>query len=167
MLIFSGFESTFSVFTHQVFDYNERQNSLLFFYTGILALIIQGGIVRRPFKNLPLAITIGLVLGGISFLLIGNSVHLVWLLAGLVFLSVSISLINTHLPAMLTQTVSEENTGTAMGLFESVSSLSRIIGPLYAYLSIYHHFAIGYSICGLVLWGSIGLVYLYRRQGDV
>jgi len=157
ILIFSGFETTFSVFTHHLLGYSERQNSFLFFYVGFLALIVQGFITRRPFKNLPLAVIIGLVLGGVSFIVLGASETLVSVLSSLVLLSLSIGLINTHLPAYLSNSVPDSHNGICMGLFESIGSLGRIVGPLCAYTTIFNHYSIGYMIYGVFLFLNIGL----------
>tara|TARA_A100001015_G_C14931516_1_gene688654 strand:- start:205 stop:1083 length:879 start_codon:yes stop_codon:yes gene_type:complete len=61
MIIFSAFETTFSVFTFQLFGLNLSENSWLFFYVGILGLLFQGFLARRSFANLRAVVVIGFV----------------------------------------------------------------------------------------------------------
>ena len=59
MLVFSGFETTFSLFTHKILDFSVKDNSLLFMYIGFLGFFIQGGIMRFTIKRLGLFTTLG------------------------------------------------------------------------------------------------------------
>ena len=68
MCCFAAFETTFSVFMHNSYKFTAQDNSQLFLYLGLLALFIQGGIVRESFKNLKLATIIGLLLTAITFI---------------------------------------------------------------------------------------------------
>ena len=50
MIIFSGFETSFSVYTEYKFNFNESNNSILFFLIGIVAFIIQGSFTKIAIK---------------------------------------------------------------------------------------------------------------------
>ncbi|RAP32781.1 hypothetical protein DID77_04135 [Candidatus Marinamargulisbacteria bacterium SCGC AG-439-L15] len=137
MLVFSGYETSFSVFTNNFFGFNEQQNSYVFFYIGILALIIQGGIMRRSNKNINRSIIFGFACTSISFIIISQSQTLALLLSGLALLSLGIGFILSHLPALLSTMAPRGKTGQVMGLYEATGSLSRIIGPLFVYIGFF------------------------------
>src|SRR5262249_23537260 len=45
--VFAGMESTFALWSERNFGWGPRQNGYVFAYTGILAALIQGGLMRR------------------------------------------------------------------------------------------------------------------------
>tara|TARA_B100000700_G_C14451871_1_gene582018 strand:- start:343 stop:540 length:198 start_codon:yes stop_codon:yes gene_type:complete len=45
--------------------------------------------------------------------------------------------------------------GETMGVYDSLGSLSRIIGPLLAYISFYQDIPLGYTLFGVTLFGLI------------
>ena len=164
MLMFSGFEATFSLFTEKLFFFTERDNSLLFVFVGLLALIIQGGIARRSINNLIPIICLGFISTMLGFLLISLSTTLLLLLVGLSILSLGIGLINSYLPAQLSKIVDEEKSGRIMGIYESIGSLSRIIGPLCATLFIMNYPRLSYQIFAIFLLIGFGVFIKLTRH---
>ena len=161
MVVFSGFETTFALFTNQYFDYTEKDNSLIFMYLGILALFIQGGITRRTPKNLKRVTGFGLMTVAISFILLGVFPTMLLNMVALAILAVGIGFVNAYLPALLSVTSGGENQGAVMGVYESFGSMSRIIGPLLAYLTIYHSLKWGYIVFGSIL-GVLTVIFLMQ-----
>ena len=151
MCCFAGFETTFAIFTFQEYGYTHQQNSQIFLYLGILALIIQGGIVRKSFKNLKFASILGIGLTGIAFVTLGTSPGTTLLYGSLIFLSLGIALLNTHLPALLSTSTDSEESGKIMGLYESIGSLSRIIGPILLFTSFFGNIPKAYLFCSSAL----------------
>ena len=151
MVIFSCFETSFSVFTHYLFEYTPKQNSWLFVYAGFLALVIQVAIVRRQFTRLIRVCMIGLLCVGVGFIGFSVANSLIVLLVMLAILSLGIGLVNSFLPALLSLYTTEENQGRVMGIYESIGSLSRIIGPLIAYQFVIVAPRQGYFLCGIFL----------------
>lgn len=139
MVVFSGFETTFAIFTHTVFGFTERQNSLLFVYSGLLGLVVQGAITRRSSSRPRLVVLGGLVIVAVSFALLACSRSLVSLLIALALLSLGVGVMFSFLPAILSLHAESRTEGRIMGVYESIGSLSRIIGPIFAF-SIFHHF---------------------------
>ncbi|MGA0241852.1 MAG: MFS transporter [Candidatus Marinamargulisbacteria bacterium] len=135
MIIFSGFESSFSVYTDHKFGFTPTQNSHLFLAIGVVAFFIQGSFTRisiTPIKN---AMTV-------AFLAIGAGLSLsalltpIWgSLPPLALLIFGIAILNTHVPAELSQTAT--NKGLIMGIYESLNSLARILGPLMVFSILY------------------------------
>ena len=151
MIIFSCFETSFSVFTHYIFNYTPQQNSWLFVYAGCLSLIVQGTILKSKFKKITSVCMVGIasIALGMMGLSIANSLLIV--LVTLALLSVGIGLANTFLPALLSLYTTPKNQGQVMGVYEGIGSLSRIIGPIVAYQWIMVEPRKGYFLCGLLL----------------
>ena len=60
------------------------------------------------------------------------------------------SIANTHFPAELTR-ISNDQKGLILGIYESIGSLARIIGPLVIYLFLYKYIDSLYLILGIGL----------------
>jgi DHA1 family tetracycline resistance protein-like MFS transporter len=151
MVLFSSFESTFSLFTAQSFGFDERQNSFLFLYVGILALFIQGGLTRRAPKNLVRTTVIGIVASGLGFLGMHMAGSLSFLLLALAILSLGVGFVNSYLPSLLTIVSPEGNRGAVIGIYEGVGSLSRIVGPFLGYWAMTSPLDHGYGYFAIVL----------------
>ena len=151
MIMFSGFETTLSIFTQYEFGLTEKDNSWLFVYAGVLGLIIQGSIARKTPKNMVLVIALGFAAVAIGFIGFAKSFTLIPFLAFLAVMSLGIALVNVYLPSLMSKMASSENQGAVMGVFEGVSSLSRILGPLIAYSSMMSVLRFGYFVYGLIL----------------
>lgn len=130
MSLFSGFETSFSVFTHRLFGFTEKQNSMLFVFAGLTTLLIQGSIARRSFKNLRLVVWLGSVLTAFGFFGLGLAGSLKFLLASLACLALGVGLVGAYLPALLSIHTEKNKEGLTMGIYEGIGSLSRVVGPL-------------------------------------
>jgi DHA1 family tetracycline resistance protein-like MFS transporter len=151
MVLFSSFESTFSLFTAQGFGFDERQNSFLFLYVGVLALFIQGGLTRRAPKNLVFTTLLGLVAAALGFLGMHGAGSLPFLLTALAILSLGVGFVNSYLPSLLTTISPEGNRGAVIGIYEGIGSLSRIIGPFFGYWALTTPLDHGYGYFAVIL----------------
>lgn len=167
MVCFAGFETTLSVFTFQNYHFSHQQNSQIFLYFGILAFIIQGSIARKSFKNLKFASILAMALTGIAFVILGTSPSKTEMYISLVFLSLGIAILNTHLPALLSTSTNPDETGKIMGLYESIGSLGRIVGPLLLFTTFFGNITKAYLFCSTAI--LVGIILLasgrFRREG--
>jgi len=147
MIIFSGFETSFSVYTEHKFGFNESQNSLMFFMIGIAAFIIQGSFTKISISPIQKAITIGLGAIGVGLILTNIIKAPIPSLASLCFLLFGISILNTHLPAELSSLSKQK--GLILGTYESVSSMARILGPLLIFTTLFKKLSIIYVVLGV------------------
>jgi DHA1 family tetracycline resistance protein-like MFS transporter len=135
---FSNFEATFAQFLHDTLQLSPSHVAFLFVYVGILVALVQGGLVHR------LSRAVGerkLVLAGTALLAVGlgvlpfsATVALTMLL--LVPLTLGIGSANPSLSSLISKSVGESERGSILGAFQSMSSLGRILGPMwgeYAY----------------------------------
>jgi len=164
MIAFASFETTFAVFTHGEFGFTEQNNSMIFFYMGMLALVVQGVITRRQMKNLVAAIFLGVSCMAMGLYTLGLSQHLFMMLGGLAMLSLGIGLVLSHSPALLSLSTDAQKTGQVMGIYEAINSFGRILGPLIAYAYFYHMLRTGYTVLALVLIVSGVAFSIVMRQ---
>ena len=165
MSLFSGYETTFSVFTDRFFGYTPQQNSLFFFYAGIVAFFIHGTIARRPLKRLRLAVVIGLIAAAAGYVVVGQATVSTGLYMGIFLIVIGIAVLQAHLPALLTLNIPDDEYGGIMGIYEAVASVSRIIGPLVAYMLLFSLLREAYALFAilLVLW-AVSFRFLFKGK---
>lgn len=102
-----------------------------FAYVGILITLVQGLLVRRIVPRLGevRAATLGFVLLLMAFVLLAAGPDLGLLMLITIPLTLGIGLLSPSLSALLSRISSEESQGTIMGLYQSINSLGRVIGP--------------------------------------
>ena len=136
IVAFSIMTTTFSFYTMFRFGYDAQHTGYLFAYVGIIAVIIQGGLIGRlvkRFGELPLVIVgalcfaislfavpfVGPAAGGLAGLLIGGGVF-----------SMGNSLATPALNSLASKSVGPAEQGVVLGVMQSVASLARAVGPL-------------------------------------
>lgn len=135
IVAFSIMVTGFSLYTMFRFGYDAQHTGYLFAYVGIIAIVIQGGLIGRlvkQFGELPLIVAgclcmaislfavpfVSPAAGGLAGLLIGGGV-----------LSIGNSLATPVLTSVASKTASPEQLGTIMGVTQSTASLARAVGP--------------------------------------
>jgi DHA1 family tetracycline resistance protein-like MFS transporter len=148
IVAFSIMTTSFSLFAMFRFGYDAQHTGYLFAYVGILAVIVQGGLIGRlvkRFGELPLVITgallfasslfavpfVGPQTGGLLALLIGGGLF-----------SIGNSLSAPSITSLASKSVGAADQGSVLGVTQSVASLARAVGPTLAALLI--HSAIAY-----------------------
>jgi len=138
IVAFSIMTTSFSLYTMFRFGYDAQHTGYLFAYVGLIAVIIQGGLIGRlvkRFGELPLVIFgafcfaislfavpfVGPAAGGLAGLLIGGGVF-----------SMGNSLATPALTSLASKSVGPAEQGTVLGVTQSVASLARAVGPFLA-----------------------------------
>ncbi len=136
IVAFSIMTSTFSFYTMFRFGYDAQHTGYLFAYVGVIAVIIQGGLIGRlvkRFGELPLVIVgalcfalslfavpfVGPAAGGLAALLLGGGVF-----------SMGNSLATPALNSLASKSVGPAEQGIVLGVMQSVASLARAVGPV-------------------------------------
>ena len=135
IVAFSIMTTSFSLYTMFRFGYDAQHTGYLFAYVGLIAVIIQGGLIGRlvkRFGELPLVIFgafcfaislfavpfVGPAAGGLAGLLIGGGVF-----------SMGNSLATPALTSLASKSVDAEQQGVILGVTQSTASLARAVGP--------------------------------------
>ncbi len=128
---FSNFESTFALFMNKRLSLNVEHVTYLFVFVGVLAAIVQGGLIGRLVKRYgerKLILVGGLLLiPGYLSLTITRSVP--QLMFFLIFLALGAGLTGPSLSSLISRLSSEDEQGGILGVSQSMTSLARILGP--------------------------------------
>ena len=142
IVAFSIMTTSFSLYTMFRFGYDAQHTGYLFAFVGVIAVIIQGGLIGRlvrRFGELPLIVVgalcfaislfavpfVGPAAGGLAALLIGGGVF-----------SMGNSLATPALTSLASKSAEADEQGTILGVTQSVASLARAIGPFLAAILI-------------------------------
>jgi MFS transporter, DHA1 family, tetracycline resistance protein len=162
MVVFSGFETTFSLFNNALFGLSVRENSWVFVYAGVMSFIFQGGIMRFKIKRLGLASAFGLFCLSAALRGLAQAHDIKTVLVYISLLSIGIACLNSFLPALLSTKINEDSQGVVMGFYEGIGSLSRVIGPLIAFQFVIDLPRSGYFGYAVVLMFALVFLLLNR-----
>jgi len=143
IVAFSIMTTSFSLYTMFRFGYDAQHTGYLFAYVGIIAVIIQGGLIGRlvkRFGELPLVIVGSLFFAGSLFAVpfVGPQAGgLLALLIGGGIFSLGNSLSTPALTSLASKSVGATEQGSVLGVTQSVASLARAVGPSLAALLIH------------------------------
>jgi DHA1 family tetracycline resistance protein-like MFS transporter len=173
---FSAFENTIGLLVAHNFNLSlgDRDASVgtityLFAYCGIISAVVQGGMIGKLVKKWgePKLIALSLVITGLSLAAIpflrGNGelswgvllkpegVPWIWLLLALAALAIGSGLTRPPLFGMLSNLAPANEQGVTIGVAQSMGSLARILGPIYANTTLEYAPAATYLICTVIL----------------
>ncbi|HEV7798440.1 MAG TPA: MFS transporter [Pyrinomonadaceae bacterium] len=138
IVAFSIMTTAFSLYTMFRFGYDAQHTGYLFAYVGILAVIVQGGLIGRlvkRFGELRLVIVGAFLFAGSLFAVpfVGprNGGLLAMLIGGGLF-SIGNSLASPSLTSLASKSVGAGEQGSVLGVTQSVASLARAVGPALA-----------------------------------
>ncbi len=132
--VFAGMETTFAMWSRRQFGWGPEQNGYLFAFVGIIAAIMQGGLVGRLTKrfgeaNLIIQGALALALG-MAMIPFCNSVEA--LLVAMMVVAYGFSVINPALNSLISILGDPKAQGATLGAARSATTLSRIVGPAWA-----------------------------------
>ncbi len=134
ILAFSGMEFTLSFLGVERFGYTATDIALMMIFIGFILIVVQGGLVRRlapRFGEKRTALAgLAAVAVGLAFLSQAYSPGVLY--AGLAFMALGAGLCSPTLTALVSLYAAPEEQGRALGVFRSVGSLGRALGPMAA-----------------------------------
>jgi len=135
---FAAFEVTFAQFLHDRLALPHSGVSFLFVYVGVLAVVVQGGLVGRATRWLGERRLVigGLALGASGLLLLASAHRLGFVLAVLPALSLGIGMVMPSLSSLVSRNAAADQQGMALGAFQGISSLARVVGPFAAEVAL-------------------------------
>nr|CRH07185.1 putative major facilitator superfamily MFS_1, probable relate to the chemotaxis [Candidatus Magnetococcus massalia] len=136
--LFAAFEVTLPLWSQIVMEWTEdsvvmSETGYLFAYVGIVMAIVQGGVVRRlvpKWGEKRTALT-GMFLISMGLMLLANAGGYTALLISLGLAATGAGLVHPGLSSLVSLNTDEDKQGLMMGLFQSMSALGRVIGPVW------------------------------------
>ena len=130
----AGLQTNFPVFTHARFGLDAAGNALLFAFLGLMAALTQGFLLRQLAPRVSEA---WLAIWGSALFAAGFAVaaaaHAVWVLyAAVALTALGFGLAGPALTGLISRRAGAGEQGALLGTAQSASSLTRIIGPVWA-----------------------------------
>jgi ferrochelatase len=150
---FSGMEFTLTFLAVERLGYTSMDNAYMFIFIGFILGMVQGGYVRRK------AHTVGerkMSFQGLVMIVPGLLIlafaQVSWMLyAGLFFLAVGSAMTIPCLTSLVSFYTPAHMQGQSLGIFRSLGSLGRVMGPVYASLVYWKYGSINAYLIGALL----------------
>jgi DHA1 family tetracycline resistance protein-like MFS transporter len=131
---FAGMETTFALWTKEVFGWGPEQVGWLFFFVGLVLILVQGVLIGPLSRRLGEA---RLVLIGSAAIALGLAAvtladRLPILLLASACLALGMGLLNPSISSLISRQAGAEERGGIMGVAQSAASLARVVGPAVA-----------------------------------
>ncbi|MBL8203552.1 MAG: MFS transporter [Blastocatellia bacterium] len=131
-LAFGIFQPLFPLFAQTKYGYDQTQVSYLFVYSGLIGVLIQGGLIGRMVKSaseksLLLAGMVALI---VAYLTLPWTPALMPLLAVLGLMAIGTSFVSSMLPTLVSKYAPATEQGRVLGITQAAGSLARAVGPL-------------------------------------
>ena len=130
-LCFSGMEAILALFCQRFFGFGPHQIGYLFAYVGIVAAVMQAGIVGALAKRFGerALVRAGLALMGVAFVSAGLGPPFPLFLAAMGAIAIASGLSTPSLSALVSLATPADEQGGMLGVYQSLGSLGRAAGP--------------------------------------
>ncbi len=131
---FSGLESTLALWTEREFGWGAEQNGYVYSYLGLIAVVTQGGLIGPLARHVgeKRLVILGPALIGLGFATVPLAPALFLTLAGFGLVVFGISIANPAIYSLISQQAGSDERGGLLGVAQSIASLARIAGPVWA-----------------------------------
>ncbi len=128
---FAGMETTFALWARSAYGWGPREVGYNFLFVGLVLVAVQGGLIGRLSRRFGEA---RLVLAGAAMIALGLALLpvalVLWrLLLVDTLLALGMGLLNPAITSLVSQQAEIDERGGVLGVSQSASSLSRILGP--------------------------------------
>jgi DHA1 family tetracycline resistance protein-like MFS transporter len=126
-----GLETIWVLYTQHRYGWDELQNGLSLALVGVMAAIVQGGLIRRvvPRWGERRSVKIGLIVASLAFVCYGLAPSGAWVLPVIVFGAFG-GIAGPAVQSLVTGAVDPSQQGAVQGALTSLTSLSAIVAPL-------------------------------------
>lgn len=127
----SNLYSAFPLFSKQELGLSADQVGVQFFFIGIIAVIVQGGLIRyiTKYYREESIFTTGVALMLLGMLLIPFATTKFGLSIFLIIMALGASLTLPTMQSLISKEAGEDNVGAIMGTSQGLSGLGRMLGP--------------------------------------
>lgn len=154
ILAIANLESTFVLLAKHRYHLDQRECGYLFAYLGVMGAVVQGGLVGKLSARYGEA---RLLLGGYllqvpALIALPYMPNVGWLMVALALLAIGSGVAGPSLNSLLSKCAPHDRRGEVFGVTQSLSSLARVLGPLWGGWS-FGHLGVGapYISAGLLI----------------
>lgn len=158
------------------FGWTPRDNGLSLFAVGMMAVLVQGGLLRQFQKVIPThrLVTIGLMSSTVAFVAWG-AVPEGWMMYVVIVLNLFGYMVQPGLQSLVANAVDPTRQGESMGAVSSINSVAAVVGPLMGtpLLAAVSHYPHGdwrmgapFYLCGAIQAAAaiVGLRYFSKPE---
>ncbi|MDE0864982.1 MAG: TCR/Tet family MFS transporter [Rubripirellula sp.] len=126
-----GLENVWVLYTGYRYEWNATTNGWALALVGIMAVIVQGGLVRPTVRRLGerRTVVIGTLVGAFSFLGYALATQ-GWMIPGIIVLGAFSGVSGPAIQSLVTSRVDETEQGKIQGALTSLTSLTNVIAPV-------------------------------------
>ncbi len=135
---FAAFEVTFAQFLHDRLALSHSGVSFFFVYVGVLAAAVQGGLVGRASRRFGerTLLLAGLTATAAGLALLATAHRLGAVFAVLPLLALGMGFVMPSLSSLVSKSARADEQGAALGAFQGLGSLARVVGPFTAEIAL-------------------------------
>jgi MFS family permease len=158
IFIWSQFTTVLPLYTQDVFNWKVSRFGIYLGAIGLIAAIVQGVLVGPLVKRLGHRVLVasGFGLLGLGLAFLAAPLSTPTLIISVFGIAVGFGLLMPSLPALLSMNVHPERKGLALGIFQSASTVARILAPILAGLAYEQAF----PSAPFVLAATLGLLVM-------
>lgn len=127
-------ETVLALWANRVLALGPRDIGLLLTYVGVIAVIIQGGLIgvltKKFGERALVAVAAGFLFCGYAVLATAAGWPL--LIAAMTLLAIGNGLSNPSLSSLVSKEAEDTERGAVLGVYQGAGSLARVAGPMYA-----------------------------------
>ena len=158
--------SAFPLFAESMLDMTPEQVGIQFFYIGLIAVVVQGGLIRplsRWFPETGLFFTGNILMTlGLGAIALSQTVSMLTVFLGIMALGHSLNLPTIN--SLISKEAGTESYGSMMGIAQGLSGLGRAIGPTWGGFLYGVAVYLPFYVTGLILTATIWIGWrLFRR----
>lgn len=153
----SSLYSAFPLFSKEKLGLSPEQVGMQFFYIGLIAVFIQGYLIRKLTKKFKEEhiFTVGNILMGIGLALIPFATSKLMLSVYLGIMAVGFSLNTPTIMSLISKEAEEENVGAVMGTSQGISGLGRMLGPTWGGLLFGISIGLPFYTTAIIIGGTV------------
>ena len=136
-----GLENVWVLYTGYRFGWGEFQNGLALGLVGLMAAVVQGGLIRPTVKRFGErgTVLLGLIVSACAFLGYGVASQ-GWMIPGIIIFGSLGGLTGPAIQSIVAGSVSPNEQGNIQGALTSLMSLTNIVAPLFITAGLFSYF---------------------------
>lgn len=162
----ANLEATFALIAKVRYAYTEAQTGYLFAYIGVLTALVQGGLIGPLVRRLgePKLIVVGTLAFAVSLWLIPYCWDFWALATDLAVLAFGQGVNTPSVTSLISQYTPPDEQGSMLGVTQSLSSLARVLGPIWGGFMFNIHYRWPYLTAAMFMLVAFGLSLKIQAQ---